>query len=558
MYTVNDQNRLQSTEKQEGAANTWSVSAALDPNLDTLIERFTYDDSGNVLARLPELLADSSGSGSGNSGANPIFMNPFSDAQANIDGLTPSLYVYNDKNQLIEARGAENVFNTFNAEGYRASKTTDSATTYYTYEYDKVIKESYSSSGEAYNVYGLSLISREVAGQKVYYLYNSHGDVTGLLSSSGAVIASYYYDAFGNIVEQSGNFSNPYRYSGYIFDKESRLYNLNAHFYDASIARFMQEDTFLGNRNYPLSLNLYTYCVNNPLIYHDPTGHSTSSSQQRDKIQAACNAYLDGKITRKELDRIAQQNNGIAPLVPTRSSTSSSSSSSSKSSGNSNVIDSLTTLGLLESASNGLTETLSSRIRSMDYVLDLVQILIMAALEENEAFIDHITDYINVQNHKKTSEVVKDIDPTAKIILNTSNVLEAFDILTKMEMLTNDNLLLGEAGYVKVMTSSDIITGKKTYDMVIGYPVIIETRNDEGSKPDGTKLIRTLTDANHRTIIQPTNDRWTTNRDDFDNSITKNGIVGVGTDAYVYIDFGALPIALEIESYRFFDTLKSF
>ena len=84
---------------------------------------------------------------------------------------------------------------------------------------------------------------------------------------------TYYYDAFGNVEEASGTFGNPYRYAGYMYDEETRLYYLNARFYDAKIARFMQEDTYLGNQSDPLSLNLYTYCHNNPLSYYDPTGH---------------------------------------------------------------------------------------------------------------------------------------------------------------------------------------------------------------------------------------------------------------------------------------------
>ena len=35
----------------------------------------------------------------------------------------------------------------------------------------------------------------------------------------------------------------------------------------------MSEDTYTGEVNDPLSLNLYTYCANNPVIYTDPTGH---------------------------------------------------------------------------------------------------------------------------------------------------------------------------------------------------------------------------------------------------------------------------------------------
>ena len=35
-----------------------------------------------------------------------------------------------------------------------------------------------------------------------YYMYNGHSDVTKLLNSSGDILASYYYDAFGNILER--------------------------------------------------------------------------------------------------------------------------------------------------------------------------------------------------------------------------------------------------------------------------------------------------------------------------------------------------------------------
>jgi RHS repeat-associated protein len=105
-------------------------------------------------------------------------------------------------------------------------------------------------------------------------MYNGHGDVTALTNGvPNTVQATYYYDAFGVHKEQTGTADNPYRYSGYTFDKESGLYYLNARFYDPELARFMQEDTYRGNSADPLSLNLYTYVSNNPLVYWDPTGH---------------------------------------------------------------------------------------------------------------------------------------------------------------------------------------------------------------------------------------------------------------------------------------------
>jgi hypothetical protein len=48
--------------------------------------------------------------------------------------------------------------------------------------------------------------------------------------------------------------------------------------YDPKTARFLQEDTYTGDSNDPLSLNLYTYCANSPLVYYDPTGHNWMDS----------------------------------------------------------------------------------------------------------------------------------------------------------------------------------------------------------------------------------------------------------------------------------------
>jgi len=95
-----------------------------------------------------------------------------------------------------------------------------------------------------------------------------------LLTETGTLVATYYYDAFGVIVEEDGDSeTNPYRYAGYFYDSETTLYYLKARFYDAGIARFMQEDTYYGQQGDPLSLNLYTYCRSNPITRWDPTGH---------------------------------------------------------------------------------------------------------------------------------------------------------------------------------------------------------------------------------------------------------------------------------------------
>jgi len=111
--------------------------------------------------------------------------------------------------------------------------------------------------------------------------------VTALISPTGTIAATYTYDAFGNITSSTGSVSNPIRYAGYQYDEESRLYYLNARYYDPKLARFLTEDTYRGQVNDPLSLNLYSYAHHSPIRYVDPTGHAViKAGQSGDQVKA--------------------------------------------------------------------------------------------------------------------------------------------------------------------------------------------------------------------------------------------------------------------------------
>ena len=191
-----------------------------------------------------------------------------------------AMYTYDARNRLIGAQEGRNTLeNAFNGAGLRVSKTANGETTRFLYEYDQIVLEEAPDSTYVRNVYGLNMISREFGGDKYFYMYNGHHDVTNVFEGS-IQIASYYYDAFGVITEETGQANNPYRYSGYYYDSETKLYDLKARFYDPKIARFLQEDTFHGNPRDALSLNRYSYCRNNPMTYFDPTGHAPSKASR--------------------------------------------------------------------------------------------------------------------------------------------------------------------------------------------------------------------------------------------------------------------------------------
>jgi RHS repeat-associated protein len=107
-----------------------------------------------------------------------------------------------------------------------------------------------------------------------YYLFDGLGSVTGLTDTGGNLVAAYSYDAFGNILSETGdatlNAINPYRYTSRVYDKESGLYYYRARYYDANVGRFISPDPLrdcLVNGE-----NLYVYCKNNPVMGVDPLG----------------------------------------------------------------------------------------------------------------------------------------------------------------------------------------------------------------------------------------------------------------------------------------------
>ncbi len=186
------------------------------------------------------------------------------------------------RNQLVKSVTEDaTINNTYNAAGYRVGKAVTengkTSKTYFLYDGGNVIMEADEDGVTAKNTYGGPLLLRTEfngAEETTYeYMYNAHGDVVTLLTD-GNVVATYYYDSFGNILDQSGEVDNSILYAGYQYDVETGLYYINARMYDPVTARFLQADTYLGNLNDPLSLNLYTYCLNNPQKYVDPTGHS--------------------------------------------------------------------------------------------------------------------------------------------------------------------------------------------------------------------------------------------------------------------------------------------
>jgi RHS repeat-associated protein len=112
------------------------------------------------------------------------------------------------------------------------------------------------------------------------YLRYYHGDYLGSMSlttiSNGTKESAMYYYPYGETrtAESNPPSSARYRYTDQEEDAETGLYNYVARHYDPVIGRFMSPDSIVPDYADPQSLNRYSYVMNNPLIYTDPTGQS--------------------------------------------------------------------------------------------------------------------------------------------------------------------------------------------------------------------------------------------------------------------------------------------
>ena len=183
-----------------------------------------------------------------------------------------------------------------------------------TYKYDnsgRLIVESNSSTyygeGNKYekvvylydesNVIGMLHTVNDVTST-YYFRRNLLGDVIGIYDTSGAKVAGYAYDAWGNCTITSDTtkydvaHANPIRYRGYYYDEDTKLYYLNARYYCPEWRRFISpDDTAYLDPESVNGLNLYAYCNNDPVNYADPSGNSIIASIL---IGAAIGAIISG------------------------------------------------------------------------------------------------------------------------------------------------------------------------------------------------------------------------------------------------------------------------
>jgi RHS repeat-associated protein len=101
------------------------------------------------------------------------------------------------------------------------------------------------------------------------------GSTNSLVDDAGTEVTYTEYLPFGGIKLEQGSKSLNKKFTGKELDSSTGLYDYGARHYDSTIQRFITPDPIDPDLNDPQSLNRYSYTLNNPLKYIDPSGHQS-------------------------------------------------------------------------------------------------------------------------------------------------------------------------------------------------------------------------------------------------------------------------------------------
>ena len=188
-------------------------------------------------------------------------------------------YTYDVYNRLVQYEdGSHTEHYTYDAEGVRRSRKNDTENLLFLSDTTGTLAQTLAEIDEDGNVIAAytradTLISQTRGGETSCYLYDGHGDVRALLNEAGRITDTYRYNAYGELMEQTGDTENHYLYTGEYYDGTSNLYYLRARYMNPSTGTFISMDSYEGSIYDPDTLHKYLYANGNPVTYSDPSGN---------------------------------------------------------------------------------------------------------------------------------------------------------------------------------------------------------------------------------------------------------------------------------------------
>lgn len=148
---------------------------------------------------------------------------------------------------------------------------TDVRTTVYAGEYEKITENGVTR--EFYYLDGNTIAIRENGTVRNYHAFTDNlGSILCVMDENGTKVFDASYDAWGKQTVTLNSIGLHRGYTGHEMLSEFDIINMNGRLYDPVLGRFFSPDNYVQMPDNSQSFNRYSYCLNNPLKYTDPSG----------------------------------------------------------------------------------------------------------------------------------------------------------------------------------------------------------------------------------------------------------------------------------------------
>jgi len=138
-------------------------------------------------------------------------------------------------------------------------------------DYEKVVANGVTR--EYYYLDGDVIVAQQNGTFHAYQSFKDNlGSILSVVDENGSKVFSAEYDAWGKQTVSVNTIGLIRGYGGHEMLNEFNLINMNGRVYDPVLGRFLSPDKYVQEGDNSQNYNSYSYCLNNPLKYADPSG----------------------------------------------------------------------------------------------------------------------------------------------------------------------------------------------------------------------------------------------------------------------------------------------
>lgn len=179
-------------------------------------------------------------------------------------------------------------------------------TTFYDTDYDKVIDKNGNVTEFIYVDDNFVMLRKDNGTFLPYVVVKDNiGSIISIYAGDGTQVYSASYDAWGKQTVTMNKIGFIRGYCGHEMLNDYQIINMNGRLYDPVLGRFLSPDNYVQTPDFSQNYNRYSYCLNNPLKYTDPSGElfgiddlvwfGAAMGAFMGAMEAKCQASLCGK-----------------------------------------------------------------------------------------------------------------------------------------------------------------------------------------------------------------------------------------------------------------------